>query len=74
MNRTSFVTMATAAVLFLTAWMPAAAQSQQGLDRSAARISRAAPGLPLAAAAQTTPEAMVTGYLAGRGRSAARLK
>jgi len=73
MNRSFFVAAATTAALIFLAGTPAAAQSQAGLDHSQAQVSRAAPGLPLAAASRAAPETTVSGYLASRGRSAEQL-
>ena len=46
------------------------AQSAIGLDRSQARISSAAAGLPLAAAAKASPQSVVASYLQSQGRGA----
>jgi extracellular elastinolytic metalloproteinase len=62
---------AIAAALSMTggAW----AQSAAGLDHGASRVSRAEPGRPLTAASRAAPDAIVAGYLRGRGRSDAVL-
>jgi alpha-D-ribose 1-methylphosphonate 5-triphosphate synthase subunit PhnG len=39
------------------------------LDRSAARVTQATAGKPLAAASKASPEAVVAGYLRGQGRA-----
>ena len=39
------------------------------LDRSPARITKAAAGKPLTAASRATPEAIVAGYLRSEGRA-----
>jgi extracellular elastinolytic metalloproteinase len=58
-----------AALAVLVAISGLIAQSDAGLDRGRARVTRAESGRPLTPASREAPEAIVSGYLRSRGRS-----
>lgn len=70
-SRSLFAVSAIALALMSSGW--ALAQSQVGLDRSAAKVTRAESGRPLTAASKAAPAEVVTGFLRNRGRSGAVL-
>ena len=69
MKRQIFSAASLAALTSLTAMSVVDAQSQTGLDRSEARVTRARAGQPLTNPSSAAPDAIVTGYLRSRGRA-----
>jgi hypothetical protein len=73
MNFTKWLRVTVAVVLAVLSQASIAQQNAAGLDQRAARVESARPGLPLTAASNAAPDAIIVGYLSSRGHTAAEI-